>query len=62
MRVNVSEANTHLDDLAYPIQQRRLAHTDTPRPLLWRDIPDEQWDDWRWQLSHRLNSADQLAQ
>jgi len=22
------------------------------------DIPDEKWNDWRWQLSHRLNSVD----
>jgi len=22
------------------------------------DIPDEQWSDWRWQLSHRLNSLE----
>ncbi len=34
----------------------------TPRPARWADVPDEQWDDWRWQLAHRLNSADELAQ
>jgi lysine 2,3-aminomutase len=33
----------------------------TPRPALWADVPDEQWDDWRWQLTHRLNSAEDLA-
>ena len=22
------------------------------------DIPDEKWNDWRWQLSHRLNSVE----
>jgi lysine 2,3-aminomutase len=34
----------------------------TPRPALWADVPDEQWDDWRWQLAHRLNSLDELSQ
>jgi len=34
----------------------------TPRPALWADVPDEQWDDWRWQLAHRLNSVEELAQ
>ena len=34
----------------------------TPRPAIWADVPDEQWNDWRWQLSHRLNSLDELAQ
>ena len=26
------------------------------------DIPDEKWNDWRWQLSHRLNSVDDFEQ
>ncbi len=34
----------------------------TPRPAIWKDVPDAQWDDWRWQLSHRLNTVDELAQ
>ncbi len=34
----------------------------TPRPALWKDIPDEDWNDWRWQLAHRLNSYQELAQ
>jgi len=27
------------------------------RALIYKDIPDEKWNDWRWQLSHRLNST-----
>jgi lysine 2,3-aminomutase len=34
----------------------------TPRPALWANAPDEQWDDWRWQLSHRLNTVEELSQ
>ncbi|HLV35769.1 MAG TPA: lysine 2,3-aminomutase [Spirillospora sp.] len=34
----------------------------TPRPALWADVPDAQWDDWRWQMAHRLNSLEELAQ
>ena len=26
------------------------------------DIPDEKWNDWRWQLSHRLNSVEDFEQ
>ncbi|MBL8164314.1 MAG: lysine 2,3-aminomutase [Anaerolineae bacterium] len=33
----------------------------TPRPSVWADIPDEKWDDWRWQLAHRLNTYEELA-
>jgi lysine 2,3-aminomutase len=34
----------------------------TPRPALWASVPDEQWNDWRWQLSHRLNTLEELGQ
>ena len=34
----------------------------TSRPAIWADVPDEQWNDWRWQLAHRLNTLDDLAQ
>jgi len=30
-----------------------------PRP--WDDVPLAQWDDWRWQLSHRLNTVEDFA-
>lgn len=28
------------------------------RAPLYKDVPDEKWNDWRWQLSHRLNSLE----
>ena len=31
------------------------------RAPLWADVPDEKWDDWRWQLSHRINSLEEVA-
>lgn len=27
----------------------------------WQDVPLEQWQDWRWQLSHRLNTVEDFA-
>jgi lysine 2,3-aminomutase len=31
------------------------------RPLQpWEDVPLAQWNDWRWQLSHRLNTVEDL--
>ena len=32
------------------------------RAAIWADVPDAQWNDWRWQLSHRLNSVEELSQ
>ena len=28
------------------------------RAPIYMDVPDEKWNDWRWQLSHRLNTVD----
>ena len=30
------------------------------RAPYWQDIPDDKWMDWRWQMSHRLNSVNEL--
>ena len=30
------------------------------RAPVFQDVPDEKWNDWRWQLSNRLNSADDI--
>ena len=30
------------------------------RAPFYRDIPDEQWNDWRWQFKHRLNSVEEF--
>lgn len=32
------------------------------RAKAFEDIPDEKWNDWRWQFSHRLNSAEEFEQ
>ena len=32
------------------------------RAPFWNDVPDEKWMDWRWQMSNRLNSAEELGQ
>jgi len=32
------------------------------RAPFWANVPDEKWNDWRWQLSNRLNSVEELEQ
>jgi hypothetical protein len=32
------------------------------RAPIWDDIPDAQWNDWRWQLSHRVNALAEIEQ
>jgi lysine 2,3-aminomutase len=31
-------------------------------PHPWEDVPLEKWNDWRWQLAHRLNTLEELSQ
>ena len=31
------------------------------RAPFYADVPDERWDDWRWQLSNRVNDLDMFA-
>lgn len=33
----------------------------TPRPPIWADVPAEQWNDWRWQISHRISTYEEFA-
>ena len=33
----------------------------SPRAPFYAAVPDEQWDDWRWQLSNRVNDLDTFA-
>ncbi len=34
----------------------------TPRHPAWADVPDAQWDDWRWQSQNAVRHARQLAE
>jgi lysine 2,3-aminomutase len=28
---------------------------------LFKDVTDEQWNDWHWQVSHRLSTVEDIA-
>src|SRR5512137_1615160 len=30
------------------------------RAAIYKDVPDEKWNDWRWQLSNRLNNVEEI--
>jgi lysine 2,3-aminomutase len=32
------------------------------RPSLWADVPEEQWEDWHWQLANRITTIQELEQ
>ena len=33
---------------------------ESKRAPVYADVPDEKWNDWRWQLSHRMNSVEEI--
>jgi lysine 2,3-aminomutase len=32
------------------------------RAAIWQDVPDDKWNDWRWQLSNRVNDLAEIEQ
>ena len=41
------------------ISEESIDVEEPPHP--WQSVPIEKWQDWRWQLSHRLNTVEELS-
>ena len=40
---------------------KRISRHNKPQtPNIWKAVPPEDWNDWRWQLSHRIFTAERL--
>jgi lysine 2,3-aminomutase len=53
--------------MAIPATEEKVAAPEkaleyTPRPAIWADVPDDKWNDWRWQMANRLNTLEELEQ
>ncbi|MCX5906119.1 MAG: lysine 2,3-aminomutase [Deltaproteobacteria bacterium] len=40
--------------------EKASAEEEPPLPNPWKEATPEEWDDWRWQLRHRITKAEQL--
>lgn len=40
------------------ITNKRIAQNS--RPAIWRNVEDEKWNDWKWQLANRITTSSQL--
>ncbi len=65
-----SPGNTLLGEAEEPPGSRQRTSRISPLPQnlprgkrhpAWANVPDEQWNDWRWQRQHAIRTADQLA-
>lgn len=44
------------------LENELLEDEDPPSPPSpWEDVPIEKWNDWRWQLTHRLNTVEDFS-
>jgi lysine 2,3-aminomutase len=46
---------------ATPAEQKKI-ETKEIIPTLWRDISEKEWNDWRWQLRHRITTFEQVKE
>ncbi len=42
------------------IAEQKISGEEEYEPNPWKDATPEEWDDWRWQLKHRVTRAEQL--
>ncbi len=62
--MNESDERTGIESRARHAAEVGVEEEEPPgkprRHPLWRDVPDSQWDDWRWQSQHAIRSVRQL--
>ena len=44
------------------VEQRKVEETKEVRPPLWKEVLEREWNDWRWQLRHRITSLEQMKE
>ena len=54
------DASSAREDGQPAAQLGRLKEFHSAGRGFWRDVPDNDWNDWRWQLKHRITSLAQL--
>ena len=50
--------------LLFPIspERKRIEETKEALPLPWREVSEKEWNDWRWQLRHRVTTFEQMKE
>ena len=42
--------------------EKRIEEAKELIPSIWRDVSEREWNDWRWQLRHRITTLEQLKE
>ena len=44
------------------LKEKKMAIRNWKDIPLFKDVTDEQWNDWHWQVEHRLSTVEEIAQ
>lgn len=62
MQIRLAHDETECTDDSCQSGWLNLQSKQSKRPHPFRDVSDEQWFDWRWQMSNRINSIETLSE
>ncbi len=56
------ERVTQLPLFPIPAEEKKAVEIQEVIPPLWRNVLEREWNDWRWQLRHRITTYEQLKE
>ena len=64
LSVPLRGAERTLQHLLFPtlIEQRKMEEIKEIIPPLWKEVSEKEWNDWRWQLRHRITTFERLKE
>ncbi len=45
-----------------PMEGERIEESRETIPQVWKGVSEREWNDWRWQLRHRITTLEQLKE
>jgi lysine 2,3-aminomutase len=64
LSVPIKETHGKLQLFLFPSQEgvKKIEEARELIPSIWRDVSEREWNDWRWQLRHRITTLEQLKE
>ena len=57
-----TERTLQLSLFRVPTELKKVEETKVLIPPLWKNVSEREWNDWRWQLRHRITTYEQLKE
>jgi len=64
LSVPIKGTDRKLQFFLFPFQEeeKKIEEAKESIPSVWRNVSEKEWNDWRWQLRHRITTLDQLKE